>query len=655
MGQGLHKLLVWDASGGDAGANCLRTSMSSSISFAQGDAALRASASAFSSFRLTWVAVATLSACALTAQAQTERQMAETVVTATRIPQSMDSITADMTVIDSEQISRAGAVGVADVLARVPGVQINRNGGPGQATSVYLRGMSNQHSIVFVDGVRYSTQEMQGGGNWASLPLAQIERIEVLRGPAAAVYGSDAMGGVIQIFTRKGQEGAPLPYAELGFGSYRSSKAAAGLTGGANGLTYAINLADERSDGWDVYPGNAFSPNPDKDGYSNSSASVNLGYKTGIHALDGSLRYNRLKSHYDYSPAPFDDYDTVDTTTASLKWGAQWNEMYRSVVQLSHTEVDTERRTSSPESAKGKSDGLLWQNIFTLGANRFNVDYERNEDTLDTRYAGTQNTDSKRVQNALALGWNYSSGAHSLNAHVRHDEVKDQKSKTTGGLGYGLQINDQLRWVASAGTAFRTPTLYERFTGQAATDLRPESSKNIETGLHFEQGDNKLSAVVYQNRVRDQITYDWTSAAPCYCYRNWERVDIKGLTLSGSTRLSGWNLGGSLDMMQPINRENDKLLPYRSKRMLKLYADTQVNAWVLGAEAQLYSQRQVDVANTQQLGGYSLFNLYAEYAVNKQWSVLARLNNLTDKDYQPSKGYANAGRNFFVSVKWTPR
>lgn len=137
--------------------------------------------------------------------------------------------------------------------------------------------------------------------------------------------------------------------------------------------------------------------------------------------------------------------------------------------------------------------------------------------------------------------------------------------------------------------------------------------------------------------------------------RNWERVDIKGLTLSGSTRLSGWNLGGSLDMMQPINRENDKLLPYRSKRMLKLYADTQVNAWVLGAEAQLYSQRQVDVANTQQLGGYSLFNLYAEYAVNKQWSVLARLNNLTDKDYQPSKGYANAGRNFFVSVKWTPR
>ena len=581
--------------------------------------------------------------------------MAETVVTATRMPESISNVTADVTVIDSAEISRAGAVGVADVLARVPGVQINRNGGPGQATSVYLRGMNNQNTLVFVDGVRYGGQEMQGGANWAALPLAQIERIEVLRGPAAAIYGSDAMGGVVQIFTRKGMDGAPLPYAELGFGSYRSSKAAAGLTGGSNGLTYAINLADERSRGWDVYPDNKYTPNPDKDGYSNSSASVNLGYKAGNHSLDGSLRYNRLKTHYDQSAAPFDDYDTVETTTASLKWSAQWSDMYRSVVQVSHTDMDADRHTDSPESAKGKSDGLLWQNIWTLGANRFNVDFERNEDTLNTQYAWTQNTDSRRIQNAVALGWSLNTGPHSFNARVRHDDVKDQKSKTTGGLGYGLQINDRLRWVSSAGTAFRTPTLYERFTGQAATDQRPESSRNIETGLHFEQGNNKLSAVVYQNKVRDQITYDWTSAMPCYCYRNWERVDIKGLTLSGSTKVAGWNFGGSLDFMQPINRENDKLLPYRSKRMAKLYADTKVNAWVLGGEAQFYSQRQTDIANTAQLPGYALFNLYAEYAIDKQWSVLARLNNVMDKDYQPTKGYASAGRNVFVSVKWAPR
>ena len=625
--------------------------MPRSISLSKG----RLSVAAAFPHSLTLAATATLLLCSGLAQAQSERSLPETVVTAARMPESISNVTADVTVIDSTEISRAGAVGVADVLARVPGVQINRNGGPGQATGVYLRGMNNQNTLVFVDGVRYSGQEMQGGANWAALPLAQIERIEVLRGPAAAIYGSDAMGGVVQIFTRKGVDGAPLPYAELGFGSYRSSKAAAGLTGGSNGLTYAINLADERSRGWDVYPGNKYTPNPDKDGYANSSASVNLGYKAGIHSIDASLRYNRLKTRYDQSAAPFDDYDIVDTSTASLKWSAQWSDMYRSVVQVSHTEMDADRHTDTPESAKGKSDGLLWQNIWTLGANRFNVDFEHNEDTLNTQYAWTQNTDSRRIQNAVALGWSLNTGPHSFNARLRHDDVKDQKSKTTGGLGYGLQINDNLRWVSSAGTAFRTPTLYERFTGQAAKDLRPESSRNIETGLHFEQGNNKLSAVVYQNKVRDQITYDWTSAMPCYCYRNWERVDIKGLTLSGSTKAAGWNFGGSLDFMQPINRENDKLLPYRSKRMAKLYADTKVNAWVLGGEAQFYSQRQTDIANTAQLPGYALFNLYAEYAIDKQWSVLARLNNVMDKDYQPTKGYASAGRNVFVSVKWAPR
>lgn len=609
-------------------------------------------------FPLAAATSAVLALCALTAQAQQQvaaARLSDTVVTASRMPQSLESVTADMTVIDRVQIERSGAVGVADVLARVPGVQISRNGGPGQATSVYLRGMSNQYAVVFVDGVRFGTQELQGGAPWAVLPLAQIERIEVLRGPAAAVYGSDAMGGVVQIFTRTGKDGAPLPYAEVGYGSHGTSKVAAGVSGGANGLTYSVNLADERSDGWNVNPGNQYSPNPDKDGYANSSVGLNLGYRQGIHTVDGSLRYSRLKSHYDQSPAPFDDFDTVKTTTASVKWTAQWTGSYRSVVQLSHTGMDTDRHTSSPESADGRSAGLLWQNIWTLGEHRFNVDYERTEDQFNTRYAYTQNTDSKRVQNALALGWGWQKGVHSLNAHLRHDGVRDQKSKTTGGLGYGLQLTDSLRWVSSAGTAFRTPTLYERFTGQAANDLRPESSRNIETGLQFEQGDNKLSAVVYRNKIRDQITYDWNSAQPCYCYRNWESVEMKGLTLSGSSRVGNLNFGGSVDFLQPKNLENGKLLPNRSKRMLKLYADTQVAGWTLGSEAQFYSRRQADADNLTQLPGYGLVNLYAERALNKDWSVLARLNNVAGKKYEPTRAYINGGRTLFVSLKWAPR
>lgn len=621
-------------------------------------AALR-SPSAFPVLRtLSALAAASLLACQAHAQAQ-QAQRAQTsqldtvVVTASRSEQSLRTVTADMTVIDAETIARSGATGVADLLVQVPGVQINRNGGPGQVTSVYLRGTSNQHTAVFIDGVRYSSQELQGGAVWSTLPLAQIDRIEVLRGPAAAIYGSDAMGGVIQIFTKRA-DGQTRAYAEAGIGNQGTSKLATGFQGGANGFTYGLNLADERSDGFDVYPGNTFSPNPDKDGYSNTSLGLNAGYKTGIHQIDASLLYSRLRTHYDQSPPPFDDYDVVKNTTGSLRWQAGWNAMYKSVVQISHTDSQSDRHTQSPESAKGRSTNYLLQNLFTLGQHRFNIDLERREDKLDTQYAWTQNTDSRRVQNSLSAGWRLTEGRHQFDANLRHDQVRDQQNKTTGGLGYGLQIDERWRWVASAGTAFRTPTLYERFTGQAAADLKPESSTNVETGLHYAAGANRLSAVVYRNKFKNLITYDWNSAVPCNCYRNWQSVEITGLTLSGGTRLGSANLGASLDFMNPENLETGKLLPYRSKRMLKLNADTQAAGWTLGGEAQLYSGRYADEANTFKLGGYGVVNLYAQRQLTRQWTLLARVNNIADRDYAPTRGYANAGRTVFVSVRWTP-
>lgn len=621
-------------------------------------AALR-SPSAFPVLRtLSALAAASLLACQAHAQAQ-QAQRAQTsqldtvVVTASRSEQPLRTVTADMTVIDAETIARSGATGVADLLVQVPGVQINRNGGPGQVTSVYLRGTSNQHTAVFIDGVRYSSQELQGGAVWSTLPLAQIERIEVLRGPAAAIYGSDAMGGVIQIFTKRA-DGQTRAYAEAGIGNQGTSKLATGFQGGANGFTYGLNLADERSDGFDVYPGNTFSPNPDKDGYSNTSLGLNAGYKTGIHQIDASLLHSRLRTHYDQSPPPFDDYDVVKNTTGSLRWQAGWNAMYKSVVQISHTDSQSDRHTQSPERADGSSTNYLLQNLFTLGQHRFNIDLERREDKLDTQYAWTQNTDSRRVQNSLSAGWRLTEGRHQFDANLRHDQVRDQQNKTTGGLGYGLQIDERWRWVASAGTAFRTPTLYERFTGQAAADLKPESSTNVETGLHYAAGANRLSAVVYRNKFKNLITYDWNSAVPCNCYRNWQSVETTGLTLAGSTRLGSANLGASLDFMNPENLETGKLLPYRSKRMLKLNADTQAAGWTLGGEAQLYSGRYADEANTFKLGGYGVVNLYAQRQLTRQWTLLARVNNIADRDYAPTRGYANAGRTVFVSVRWTP-
>lgn len=587
-------------------------------------------------------------------QAQ-DHALSPMVVTASRLQQSLAQVTADITIIDQAEIERAGPVGVADVLARVPGVQLSRNGGLGQSTGVYIRGTSNQHAIVLIDGVRYGTQEMQGGAPWAHLPLGQIERIEVLRGPAAAVYGSDAIGGVIQIFTRKAQNGKASQYLEAGAGTHSTRKLAAGISKGTGNWHYALNMVDQRSDGFDVYPGNTWGANTDKDGYSNSSAGFNAGYRQGIHDFSVGLHHTRQRGHYDQSTPPFDDYDTNKTTLANVKWAAQWSKLYHSEVQLAQTRLHTERHTATAESLKANSTSLLWQNIWNIQGHQLNLNLERMEDRLDTDYAWTQNVDAKRTQNAIALGWNYTSGVHTLNTHIRHDAIRQQQSKTTGGVGYGLQLNEQWRWVASAGTAFRTPTLYERYTGQSAADLRPESSRNMETGLYFEQDTLKLSAVVFQNRIRDQITYDWTSAQPCNCYRNWEKVKLTGLTLTGETRWAHWNFSAALDLLNPKDEERNTLLPYRSKRALKLHANTQLAHWVLGGEAQLYSQRQTNTTNTRQLPGYGLINLYAERALTSELSLTARLDNIADKHYEPAAGYASAGRTVYFSLKWTPK
>src|SRR3990167_5501947 len=206
------------------------------------------------------------------AQGQSEVVLKEVVVTATRMAIPLTDVLADVSIIDRAMIERSGAAGVADVLARQPGLEISRSGGVGGTTSVYLRGGNSQHTAVYLDGVRLDAQSGSGGVAWESIPLAHIDRIEVLRGPAGAVYGSDAINGVIQLFTRRG-EGPAAPYACVGLGGHGLRKLEAGISGAAgigDAFDYSLGLAHETSNGFDVQPLRLRKPadgvrNPDQD------------------------------------------------------------------------------------------------------------------------------------------------------------------------------------------------------------------------------------------------------------------------------------------------------------------------------------------------------------------------------------------------------
>ncbi len=578
-------------------------------------------------------------------------ELSPTVVTATRTAQSLGDLVADVSVIDRAEIERSGAVGLSDLLMRLPGVEMARNGGPGNTTSVYLRGAETRFTAVYIDGVRIDSQST-GGATWEGIPLAQIDRVEVLRGPASAIYGSDAIGGVIQIFTRKG-EGAFTPHASIGAGTYRSGRVQAGFSGAQQGVDYSVSVARDTSQGFNSRP--VSGQNPDKDGYQQTSANARLGWQ--FHPdqrLALSALSNDMVSRYD-SGASNDNRNLHRLQTVGLNWQARWSDNYSTKVSV--TDSDTRYETlPSPYQTQTRLRGYLWQNEFRQGAQLLTATVERREDALDN--GPSPRLSAGRSQNGLALGYGWSGRAHTWQLHARHDDDTEFGTKNTGSIGYGYALTPQWRLTASAASAFRAPTLYQRFSQYGVATLLPEYSRNVEVGARHTQGASTWGVVLYRNRVENLITYangnTGCSNSPNGCYGNTAEAEYLGMTVSGQQMLGDVRVRASFDLQDPHDRQTDKKLARRAQRYLNLGADTRVSRWAVGSDLRLSSERYDNAANTTVLPGYALLGLYAQTRLNPDWSVLFKVDNATDARYQLANTYATAGRSFFVTLKWEP-
>ncbi|SFM46451.1 TonB-dependent receptor [Variovorax sp. OV329] len=610
------------------------------------------------------VAIGGLSAATLALAQPNTGSLPETVVTATRTQQRLSDAVADISVIDRATIERSGAEGVADVLAKVQGIQIARTGGQGNTTSVYLRGAESRFTAVFIDGVRVDSQAT-GGATWESIPLSQIDRIEIVRGPAAAVYGSDAMGGVIQLFTRKG-EGVAAPYVGVGVGSRSTYKAEAGVSGASGGFDYSLGVSRDQSDGFDVRTPNVVH-NPDKDDYRNTAGNVRLGFQINPNQrIEGTLLQSNLNSGYDdfgYDPsAPVDDRNKYRLRTGGLNWTSQWTDIWRTKLAVtdSSSRYETEPNFYKTET---QTRGYLFQNEFRMGPHLITADLERREDQLQNApgvgFFASPGIDRERSQNALALGYGFSQGAHTLQLNARHDDDSEFGGKNTGSAAYGYAFSPAWRATASAGTSFRAPTLYQRFSEYGVSGLEPEEGTNYEASLRWTpQPSSSLSLTAYHNKVKNLINFDTTSTA-CQsffgCYANVGRAVYEGVTLAGTQRIGDWSLRGSIDWQDPRDVDTDKLLVQRARVYSSVGADVRVGTWVLGAEVVASGKRYADPANTQVLAGYGLLNLTASTPLADGLTLLARIDNATDKDYHLVRNYATAGRSFYVGLKWAPK
>ena len=262
-----------------------------------------------------------------------------------------------------------------------------------------------------------------------------------------------------------------------------------------------------------------------------------------------------------------------------------------------------------------------------------------------------------RSQDALALGYGYHAGAHTVQANLRHDSDSEFGGKGTGSLSYGYAFAPSWRATASAGTAFRAPTLYQRFSQYGDASLQPETSRNIELGLRYASGASTFSAVAYRNRVTNLINFaaGGTCGQAFGCYINTGNAEYSGVTLAGSYKLAGLQLHGSVDFQDPRDLDTGKLLRRRAKRHATLGADTVLAGWALGAELQASGRRFEDAANKNALGGYTLVNLVASTRLARDYTLQARIDNAADKNYETAATYATGGRQLYIGLKWEPR
>ena len=600
------------------------------------------------------------------------------VVTAARIPQTRESVIGDITVIDAEEIQRAGQSTLIDILQNQPGIEITSNGGTGKVSGIFIRGTNTNHALVLVDGIKLNSATA-GKTTLENLPLTLIDKIEILRGPATSLYGQDAIGGVIQIFTKKGS-GQPKFYADIGYGAYNTKSLQAGAYGATNDTNFAFGISKLNTDGYSSYKTNN-SNFDDNDGYRNLSATASLSYKISEgHDLGLQVLNSKGKSNYDnrYNIYSFDPafHDNTETTQHSYSIYSKNKITSNWLSTLKIGEGYDKSATSaagftSPENSifSTKQFQWSWQNDFELALGTLTLAYDR----LQERVKSTSAFDKyDRNNNGYYLGYLVGFGNHSVKANFRSDQNSTFGTNNTHGLGYGYRLNDYWRTSVSYGTAFKAPTfndLYYPFTDygggfsyQGNPNLKPETSINKEISVIYNNDATNLSITYFRNDISNLIL--GSQNIPVDTAINLGSISIKGLTLAANQTLGNWHYGSSLDIQSPHNNENNNMLLRRANRHGIANLNYTFGNWRLGAETIASSQRYNDSANTLPISGYAVFNLTSEYKINQDWKIQGKLNNIFDKNYAlaydgdpKSDGfiYATAGTNLFINIRWEPK
>ncbi len=577
------------------------------------------------------------------------------VVTSTRVAVPAHAVVGDMSVITADDIASAGQTSLLELLQTQPGLEITQEGGAGANASLRIRGGNSGHTLVLIDGLRAGSATA-GTTPLESIALDQIERIEILRGPASSLYGADAVAGVVQIFMRQGHD-APRLSASLGAGSHGLLQGRASYSGQAGATRFSAGAGYSRTDGdgSSARPG-TYGYNPDKDGDEKRSAHLNVEHAINDrHRIGLGGMVNRDIVEYD--AGTMDDVAHNDVNSLSAWWKGDLSEKWTSQVHIGLGQNHTENFSLGTSTGRFDTDQTqyLWQNDFALSGGNLTASLERNEQDIE---ASTAFTVTRRTVNAGQLGYLGQWGVHTLQASVRHDDYSDFGGHSTGTAGYAYALSASWRASASYGTSFKAPTFNDMYWPATAwfqgnPDLQPERGRNLELAMRYQDRANRIGLTAFRNRLKDLIVY--SSTLPVSMMKNVNRATLEGVTLDGGTELVGMHIQASIDWQRPEDDTTGKILTYRARRHGTLDVSKSLGRWELGTTLVASGSRYADAANTQSLPGYARLDARVHYRVDPEWRVLLRVNNVLDTDYQLVTGYNTPGINGLLALEYQPK
>jgi len=593
-------------------------------------------------------------AVAAQADASANAETQEVIITANRLNQPLGEAMAAATVFTLDDIEASQAESLFELLAGAPGIQMARTGGQGTQTSLFMRGTNSDHTLILIDGVKANTAS-EGFARLENIPVTQIQRIEVVRGPQSSLYGADAIGGVIQIFTKQ----AELGNADTGLsgnlsaavGTEATANGNAGINIRSNNTALALNVSHQQTDG--IRPIHTPTPSARRSAYENDAANLSISHQfSNGAALRGGYDLRDSELNYDGG------INNTEGRTANLALALPISDSWRTDLQVARFNDDSVNDSTFSSRSRTRRNTFNWQNHVQANDNNslvVGVDFE-SEDLL-YESSGAVQTDTTRDNRAVFAVLDTDLSAFNTTLSLRSDDNEQFGQKTTGKAAIGTDLGDNLQVWTSYSTAFKAPSLVELYVDFPGffffgnPDLQPETSRNIEVGLEGSHAGAAWSVNAFRNEIKNLIATN----ASFNSLTNVERATINGVELAVNGTLLGWNANAALTLLDHENSETGQELLRRPNEILSAGISREFDKLNVGLTWLARSaQKDVDPVTfgTSSVAGNAVFDLVLAYQLLNDLSLQLKVGNLFDKDYQVVDGYNTYGRTALLTTRY---